>query len=224
MEVQRQQDTPGGFIMRTRKGYCPQQRKAREQADRALCKKAGALLADPDAVAAMVTQLVTDSRSPRVLRYSLRNQALLISQAEQRGMRLTDVDSFAGWKNRGRRVRKGEHGLRIVAPTGTKTGEDVEQDENTSATDEHQSGKQLPIRFHMVTVFDICQTEAIDDAETLSRAGLRMSPTRPRCCGTRSPISYSGAATPLLSPRPLVAGQRLNTAPCASLRVPTCPS
>jgi hypothetical protein len=157
--------------MRTRKGYCPQQREERAQADHALCKKAGELLADPDAVAAMVTQLVTDSCSPKMLRYSIRNQALLISQADQRGMSLTDVDSFAGWKNRGRRVRKGEHGLRIVAPTGTKTGKDAEQDENISATDSHKSDdKQLPVRFHMAAVFDISQTEAIDDTEAVSQA------------------------------------------------------
>jgi N-terminal domain of anti-restriction factor ArdC len=170
MEVQRQQDTLGSFIMRTRKGYCPQQREAREQADRALRKQAGALLADPDAVAAMVTRLVTVSRSPKVLRYSLRNQALLVSQAEQRGISLTDVDSFAGWKNRGRCVRKGEHGLRIVAPKGTDTSEDAKQEEVTNTKDTNESSEELRMRFRMMTVFDVSQTDGIDDAETVGQA------------------------------------------------------
>lgn len=155
--------------MRTRKGYCPQQQEARDQADRALRKQAGALLADPDAVAAMVAQLVTVSRSPKVLRYSLRNQALLISQAEQRGMNLTDVDSFAGWKNRGRCVRKGEHGLRLVAPKGTDTSEDTKQEEVISAN-ENESSEELRMRFRMMTVFDVSQTDGIDDAEIVGQA------------------------------------------------------
>jgi hypothetical protein len=33
-------------------------------------------------------------------------------------MTLTDVDSFKGWLSRGRGVRRGERGLRIVAPKG----------------------------------------------------------------------------------------------------------
>jgi antirestriction protein ArdC len=161
--------------MRTRKGYCPQQREAREQADRALRKQAGALLAATDAVAAMVTQLVTVSRSPKVLRYSLRNQALLVSQAKQRGMSLTDVDSFAGWKNRGRCVRKGEHGLRIVAPKGTDTSEDAAQEQVISAN-ENESDEKLRVRFRMMTVFDISQTDGIDDAEVDSQAAVVPNP------------------------------------------------
>jgi N-terminal domain of anti-restriction factor ArdC len=176
MEVQRQQDTPVSFIMRTRKGYSPQQREAREQADRVLREQACALLADPDAVAAMVTQLVTVSRSPKVLRYSLRNQALLVSQAEQRGMTLTDVDSYRGWCNRGRCVREGERGLRIVAPKGTETNEDTDPDEVISTKDENQSGEELRVRFRMESRFDISQTDGIDDAEIVGQAAEVSNP------------------------------------------------
>jgi hypothetical protein len=82
--------------MGKRTPYTAEQREARDQADSALCERARELLADPAAVATLVRQLVTVSASPKVLRYSLRNQAMLASQAEERGLVLTDVDSFKG--------------------------------------------------------------------------------------------------------------------------------
>lgn len=172
--------------MAKRKGCTLEQREAREQADTDLRERATELLADPAAVAAMVRQLVEVSRSPKTLRYSLRNQAMLTGQAEAREMTLTDVDSFKGWLNRGRCVRRGERGLRIVAPKGTETeaadeaGECAAADKPAAvpaqATGENTEEKAPKTRFRMMTVFDIAQTEGAEDVETVGAAKVVPNP------------------------------------------------
>lgn len=139
--------------------YTEEQRVARDTADAAIRDSATELLTDPDAVAAMVSHLMT-TNSPKLLRYSMRNAAMLITQAEERGMALTDVDSFRGWIERGRCVRKGERGLRIVAPKGTEPPGD-----DSAEQADQGDGKDIRVRFRMVTVFDISQTEGIEDTE-----------------------------------------------------------
>jgi len=159
-----------------RRTFTPEQRQEREQADKQLREQARELLADPDAVAAMVEQLITVSRSPKVLRYSLRNQAILTKQVEARGMTLTDVDSFRGWLERGRCVRKGEKALRVVAPKGREGGEsdeEAEAGETTPAQGGEQTGDgeaEGRVRFRMVTVFDISQTEGVEDVDVVGEA------------------------------------------------------
>ena len=144
---------------RRRTKYTEEQRVARDAADAAIRDSAAELLTDPDAVAAMVSHLMR-TNSSKLLRYSMRNIAMLTKQAEKCGMTLTDVDSFRGWIERGRCVRKGEQGLRIVAPKGTEsTGDD-----STEQADQGD-GEDVRVRFRMVTVFDISQTEGIEDAE-----------------------------------------------------------
>jgi hypothetical protein len=59
---------------------------------------------------------ISGSVSPKILPYSLHNKILLAAQAEDRGITLRDVDTFHGWKHRGRQVCKGKRGLRIVRP------------------------------------------------------------------------------------------------------------
>lgn len=85
---------------------------------------------------------------------------MLTTQAEDRGMTLTDVDSFRGWIERGRCVRKGERGLRIVAPKGTEP-----PDDDSAERADQGDGEDIRVRFRMVTVFDLSQTEGIEDAE-----------------------------------------------------------
>lgn len=150
----------------TDKPITTEQRQARRAADRALQQQARETLADPDAVAAMVAQLAEQNRSPKVLRYSLRNQALLNSQAADRGISLTDVDTFRGWSERGRCVCRGERGLRIVAPKGRETEEQEEQESGH----EEEGGEESRTRFRMTAVLDICQTEGLDDAEQVGDA------------------------------------------------------
>jgi hypothetical protein len=139
--------------------YTEEQRVARDTADAAIRDNATELLTDPDAVAAMVSHLMA-TNSPKLLRYSMRNVAMLTTQAEDRGMTLTDVDSFRGWIERGRCVRKGERGLRIVAPKGTEPPGD-----DSAEQADQGDGEDIRVRFRMVTVFDLSQTDGIEDAE-----------------------------------------------------------
>jgi N-terminal domain of anti-restriction factor ArdC len=167
--------------MGKRKGYSPEQCEAREQADNDLRERATELLADPEGVAAMVRQLVEVSRSPKVLHYSLRNQAMLIGQAEAREMTLTDVDSFKGWLNRGRCVSRGERGLRIVAPKGTEASQEETGEQEKPTQPQQPQGAQgeekaPTVRFRMMTVFDISQTEGAEDAETVGAAEVVPNP------------------------------------------------
>ena len=89
--------------------------------------------------------------------YSERNAALIASQMPT----ATDVSGFRQWQARGRRVRKGETGLRILAPAGSKTVEsDVE------------GGEDAVLRFFKpVSVFDISQTITVEEWEA-QRADL----------------------------------------------------
>ncbi len=62
--------------------------------------------------------------------YSLRNTLLIALQAEERGFTATYVAGFRAWLSLDRCVRKGERGLRILAPMSVKeveekTGEEV---------------------------------------------------------------------------------------------------
>lgn len=158
--------------------YTEEERKARQDADRALQAEAAELLSDADAVVALAEQLAATCRSPKVLGYSLRNQALLIKQAEARGMVLTDVDTFRGWRERGRAVRKGEAGLRIVRPRGTEAAEDAGEVEGIvthrgdvpTGDEAGENEGETRTRFRMTAVFDISQTEGISDAEIIGEA------------------------------------------------------
>lgn len=158
----------------SRTRYTPGQRAARAEADKALRNRAADLLADQDAVTAILTHLVTVSRSPKILGYSLRNQAMLIAQASDRGIVLTDVDTFRGWVERGRCVRRGERGLRIVAPRGIDDGEDADAESN-SAEEEEEEVEGRPV-FRMVAVFDISQTDGMDDAAIVGGPHVARNP------------------------------------------------
>lgn len=61
------------------------------------------------------------------------------------------VCGFHGWLSLGRHVRKGEHGLKILAPVT------VRRQETESADPEDEP--QTVTRFRIVTVFDISQTD-----------------------------------------------------------------
>ncbi|WP_280186315.1 MULTISPECIES: ArdC-like ssDNA-binding domain-containing protein [Nocardia] len=156
----------------TRKTYSQADRDARRAADEAIREEAAELLGDPEQVAQMIAQLARLT-SPKLLRYSLRNVALIFKQAADRGVTVTDVDTFKGWRQRGRGVRKGERGLRIVAPKGRQAAEgaDGEAAEAPAEVIEVDTtsgeGESAPARarFRMVTVFDVSQTEGIEDFE-----------------------------------------------------------
>ncbi len=103
---------------------------------------------DPATIAA--TLALHDGYSPR--------NAMLIAMQKPTA---TDVAGFGEWKERGRHVRKGEHGIRIMAPAGTYTAKG--KDEAPADAPEGTEGKQF-VRFRAVSVFDISQTDPIADS------------------------------------------------------------
>lgn len=80
-------------------------------------------------------------------KYSERNAMLIVMQAPE----ATEVAGFKAWQERGRQVRKGEHGIRILAPAGRGAS-----DEPTAEHPEGKPGRQF---FRLISVFDISQTD-----------------------------------------------------------------
>lgn len=78
-------------------------------------------------------------------KYSLNNTMLIASQKPE----ATLVASFKKWKEMGRNVKKGEKGIKILAPCTYKT---VEEKDGEEKEKEH-------LYFRVVYVFDISQTE-----------------------------------------------------------------
>ena len=90
----------------------------------------------------------------RFHQYSLGNVLLIAAQMPT----ATRVCGFHGWLRLGRHVRKGEHGIRILAPV-TGRRDEAEESEETDA-----NGR--PVRgFRVVTVFDISSTDGEPLAE-----------------------------------------------------------
>ena len=75
------------------------------------------------------------------------NSVLILTQFPTASM----VGGFLQWKEHGRSVKKGEHGLSIWVPTGSKT--------ERAELKEISESKEKPGGFIMGTVFDITQTE-----------------------------------------------------------------
>lgn len=100
-------------------------------------------------------------------RYSYGNLCLARSQARARDMNLTRIAGFRRWEELGYRVRKGEKGLRIIAPKSY-----TRKDPNTGEPLLDKQGNPLKGRyFGTVSVFDISQTDpALDDQVDLLAA------------------------------------------------------
>ncbi len=85
--------------------------------------------------------------------YSFYNQCLIISQKPNASL----VGGFNTWKNKGRHVKKGEHGIMIFAPLIAKEKR-VEINQETWKEEEIDTSSKL-YGFKAVYVFDISQTE-----------------------------------------------------------------
>lgn len=120
---------------RKRKATAARRAKARAKT-KALVERSNELLASyTDA------ELETHPAAATFARYSVRNQLLIWSQNPD----ATDVAGFHEWKKRGRMVRKGEHGIQILAPVPyVVEREDGETEQRMS--------------FKTATVFDVSQT------------------------------------------------------------------
>lgn len=151
-----------------RSQYSVEQIAAAKERDARLSEMAEAAMADPQ-VGARVAALAGAGVSMRILSYSLRNQMLLMAQADERGMQLRDVDTLRGWRERGRAVLKGSKGLRIVRPVGTEQAADAEPGEAiVCPSDDGDAGEDADSRrprFRMSSVFELSQTEGVEDDE-----------------------------------------------------------
>ena len=127
------------------------------------------------ALAAQVAAMSDDERAALVMKVgaivtceghalSVHNSCLVLTQLPTASM----VGGFWQWQDRGRKVRKGEHGLMIWIPTGRK---DKGEDAAPVPEDQADDGKEKRAGFIMGTVFDVTQTEpALDGPELYRRA------------------------------------------------------
>jgi len=92
-------------------------------------------------------------------RYSLGNQLLIALQAPDARF----VAGFHAWKDLGRRVSKGERGIRILAPMPLR-GRDTRKDSSSARED----GDNVRTLFKSVAVFDVAQTEALPGRELVA--------------------------------------------------------
>lgn len=93
----------------------------------------------------------------RFHRYSFGNVLLISWQRPE----ATHVAGFRTWKKMGRHVRKGEHGIRILAPVVRRRVSSVDLSVAVEAADEDQpvATLKLPVAYRTVHVFDVSQTE-----------------------------------------------------------------
>lgn len=92
----------------------------------------------------------------RFHRYSLGNTLLIMCQRPD----ATQVAGFHKWKELGRTVKKGEKGIAILAPMLLKNqGRDEDGDQAQQHPRENDSDEERVLRFRVVYVFDISQTE-----------------------------------------------------------------
>ena len=86
----------------------------------------------------------------RFHQYSFGNALLIWSQRPE----ATKVAGFHAWKKLGRSVKKGEHGIMILAPMTYKTSA-----QEACPEGEGESEEPVRVRFRVVYVFDVSQTE-----------------------------------------------------------------
>lgn len=114
-------------------------------------------------------------------RYSVGNQLLIAMQAPD----ATFIVGFHAWKDLGRRVSKGEHGIRILAPML------LVQDPGDASPTEGEAkgdGDNVRVLFKSVAVFDVAQTEPIP-----GRPQVPFQPPREAITGD----SHAGLLAPL---------------------------
>lgn len=90
--------------------------------------------------------------------YSFNNLMLILMQRPDAAA----VAGFRAWQEKGRQVRKGEHGIRILCPGTVRVRRDAAADAGQAGTDDDEDAKRLI--FFPVSVFDISQTDPIEGA------------------------------------------------------------
>ena len=90
-------------------------------------------------------------------KYSMGNVCLILDQRPD----ATRVGGFHTWLSLGRHVRKGEHGIAILAPVfppKAQKGPDQEPVQSDE-TEVEKAGRGAPVHFRVAYVFDVSQTE-----------------------------------------------------------------
>ena len=143
-----------------------------------------------DLLAEGVSTLTTSERwrahlemQARFHRYSFNNTLLIVAQEPE----ATRVAGFATWKSLGRSVRKGERGIRILAPMVGRRHRDADGDE-----------RRPIVGFRSVSVFDITQTDG-DDLPEVCRTLQGDDPAAhfDALCGVAARFGYAVERTAL---------------------------
>lgn len=130
---------------KTRKSLTPEQRQERLNAAHNALMEQVETLTTSEGWRAML------SARRWLRRYSLNNLLLIIDQCEH----ATDVRGYGAWKKAGRQVRRGEKGIRILAPARYRA-----RDDNGDPVNDNDGNPQYRVRgFKVETVFDISQTD-----------------------------------------------------------------
>ena len=82
--------------------------------------------------------------------YSVNNSMLIFMQRPN----ATYISSFSGWKSIGRKVKKGEKGIRIIAPVMIKIRQKSDEEKQESTEEQEKL-----VAFRSAYVFDLEQTE-----------------------------------------------------------------
>jgi hypothetical protein len=96
---------------------------------------------------------------------SVHNSCLVLTQLPTASM----VGGFRPWKEHGRSVKKGEHGLMIWVPTSRKGETEPAATEAPPVSEGQPEGEGKRAGFVMGTVFDVTQTEPTADRERADR-------------------------------------------------------
>ena len=124
---------------------------------REICRQIGAMSDEQRATVAACMPITTCEGHP----LSLYNQCFLALQAQAT---LTIVGGFRQWKKVGRHVRAGEHAAGyIYVPIGPKSTDDPDESEDRP---EDRPEDETSVRFTLVPMFDIAQTESTTAVES----------------------------------------------------------
>jgi len=143
---------------------------ARAERERETRRKGRGALNDPGHVARHAHRAAT-SPTTSLARFSLRNQMLLSAQADEKGIGLSDVDTYRGWARRGRKpARPGDY-LLVTVPR--RNARQAAEDHDETGEDEDDQ----PRGYYMSKRWDLAQTVP------LSADDLAADPDRGACPG-----------------------------------------
>jgi len=110
-------------------------------------------------------------------RFSLNNVLLILAQHPTAATSASAVAGFRAWQAKGRQVRKGEHGIKILGYSTKKT---TEQDPATG-----EETTRVSVRYPILSVFALDQTDPIDGTVDTSTVTAVLSGDDPAGIYTR---------------------------------------